>query len=161
MNKKKKKGGKQAIIRDVMGKGVTARKATKAVNAVFRLMTEALSFEESVEVPGVGTLEVVIQKGQPKRREQKIRNIATKEIEIYDVKFPGRRRVIKLKADPKLKLAVSSPLPAPPDAKFKLPVPPPPSAPPRPKPLSVTRPIPTILHTHRAGLQPSKPRRRL
>jgi len=90
----KKHGGKRSLIHDVMAKGFTARQAANAVNAVIRLMKEALSFEEPVEVPGIGTLEVVIQKGQPKRRAQKIRNIATKEIEIYDVKFPGRRRVI-------------------------------------------------------------------
>lgn len=112
MTQEKKKGGKRALIHDVMAKGFTTRKAAKAVDAVFQLMTEALSYHDSVEVPGVGTLEVMIQKGRPKRRSQRTRNISTKQIQVHDVNFPGRRRVVKLKADPNLKLAVSPP-PAP------------------------------------------------
>jgi nucleoid DNA-binding protein len=100
-------GGKRAIIRDVMAIGATARQASRAVNAVFGLMTEALSYHETVAVPGIGTLHVAIQKGTPKRRTQKTRNVATKQIQIREVNFPGRRRVVKLKPDPDLKLALS------------------------------------------------------
>lgn len=105
----KKHGGKRALARDLQAKGFTARKAAEAVDTVFQFMTEALSYHEPIEVPGVGKLEVVVQRGRPARRSQKSRNIGTKQIQVHDVDFPGRRRVIKLKPNPNLKLAVSPP----------------------------------------------------
>jgi len=63
-------GGKRRIVRDVMTRGFTQRKAAKAVDTVFRLMREALSCHEPVELPHIGTLEVRIRDGRPKKREQ-------------------------------------------------------------------------------------------
>ncbi len=142
----KNKGGKQAIINDVMAKGFSARKAKKAVDAVFALMTEALSYWESVDIPGVGTLQVKIQQGteMPKRRVQKTQNIQTKKIESRTITFPGWRRVMKLKPDPKLKLPAS---PVPPVAVQ------PPSSPDK---IPADRPLAKIGHAYRGGRQPLK-----
>ena len=109
--KRSQQSGKRALVKDLMAKGVPARRAAEAVNTVFHLMAEALYCHESVEVPGVGTLEVMLQRGKPARRSQKTRNIATKQIQVHNVAFPGRRRVIKLRPDPHLKLPASLPAP--------------------------------------------------
>ena len=140
-NKGKKHSGKRRIVKDVMSKGLSARKAGKAVDAVFDLMKQALSYHEPVEIPGIGELRVVTQKGCSRWRLQKTRNIADKQIETHIVKAPGRRRLVKLKPDPELKLPVDSvPVGLPAEA----------SAAPNP----TIRRIPTIAHTYRGGFRP-------
>lgn len=140
------KGGKRAIIRDVMAAGIPARKAAKAVNAVFDLMKEALSCHEAVEMPGLGTLRAVIHRGRPRRRLHRTRNITTKQVEVHDVVLPGRRRVIKLRPDPALKLPLS------------------PTPPLRVKPKAaldgapVSRRMNTVAHVYRGGAEPSHQR---
>ena len=44
--------GRAGLIRDLMEKGFSVRKAEKGVNAVFACMTAALRRGESVEIPG-------------------------------------------------------------------------------------------------------------
>lgn len=139
-------GGKRGLVKAVMAKGVSARKAAQAVNAAFNLMKQALSYHEPVEVPGIGTLEVLLQKGNSEWRVQKTRNISTKQLEVHDVIHPGRRRIIKL-TDPKLKLPVD-PTPA------RLPA----ETPTAPNP--TVRRSPIIAHTYRGGVLPWKPYRR-
>lgn len=141
------KGGKRAIIRDVMAAGFPARTSAKAVNAVFDFMKEALRYHEDVQMPGLGTLRAVIQRGRPRRRLQRTRNITTKQVEFHDVVLPGRRRVIKLTPDPDLKLPLSPtpPLPVKPKAALD-------GAP-------VSRRMPTVVaHVYRGGAEPSHQR---
>lgn len=95
---KKEKGGKSRIIKDVMAKGFTARRAEKAVNAVLNLMTLALKSGEPVEIPG-GTIQAKARKGTPRRKGQRFRNVHTKKIAYEVVRYPGARRVVKFTPD--------------------------------------------------------------
>jgi nucleoid DNA-binding protein len=106
---RKTKGGKSRIVKDLMAKGVTARKAEKAVNAVFDLMKEALQAGEPVAVPG-GTLQAKARKGKPRRKSQRFRTVSSKKIAFKFVRYPGARRVVKFTPDPDLDL---TPLPLP------------------------------------------------
>lgn len=150
MGQTTRKGGKRAIVKDVMAKGFSARKAAKAVNAVFDLMREALSYHEPVEMPGIGTLKVVVQKGKPRRRHQKTRKIATKQLQLHDIVLPGRRRVVKLRPDPNLKLPVDPVPPEPPEPVKST------STPGR---FRAARTIASIAHAYRGGIQPARPHR--
>jgi nucleoid DNA-binding protein len=109
MDDKKVKGGKGRIVNDVMAKGFSARKAAKAVNAVFDLMKFALWCGEPVEVPG-GVLQAKVRQGRERREWQRFRNVNTGKIKFAMVSQPGRRRVVKFKPDEKLDL---KPLPPP------------------------------------------------
>jgi nucleoid DNA-binding protein len=105
----KKKGGKSLIIKDIMAKGFTARKATKALNVVIEHMKLGLLRGEPVEVPG-GTLEPKIWMGRPQRKLQRFRNVKSKKIDFQYISYPGGRRVVKFTPD----LAVDlTPLPLP------------------------------------------------
>jgi nucleoid DNA-binding protein len=110
MNNKKKKGGRQVLISEVMAKGFTARKAREAVNAVIDCMKFALWCGEPVEITG-GALEVKIQQGKQRRKGQYFQNIQTGKLMLRPVRYPGRRRVVKFTPDRDLDL---TPLPAPP-----------------------------------------------
>jgi nucleoid DNA-binding protein len=145
MNEGNNLGGKRKIVKDVMAQGIPARKAAKAVSAAFDLMKQTLSFHEPVELPGIGTLEVVIHKGKSQRRLQKTRNIASKQIEHQVLTLPGRRRVVKLRPDPSLKL----PLSASPTSSG--------TPTPAPKRLATPAGMPAIAHAYRGGAQPAGP----
>jgi nucleoid DNA-binding protein len=110
---KRKKGGKNKIVKDVMAKGFKAREAEEAVNAVFSLMTSALQSGEPVEVPG-GTLQAKDRKGKPRREIQRFHHVNSKKITFKAVRYPGARRVVKVTPDPNLDLT-PLPLPEPPD----------------------------------------------
>jgi hypothetical protein len=99
------KGGKNHIIQDITKAGATVRQARKALNAVIDAWNLALSCWEDVEAPG-GILTVKVTKGTPHRKLQHLQNIQTKEHILYPVRYPGRRRVVKLRPDPKLDLTV-------------------------------------------------------
>lgn len=118
---KKKKGGKRAIISDVMAKGFTSRKAEQGVNAVLNIWEYALWCGDPVQVPG-GVLQAKFTLGAEAATLQRFQNIQTKEPMIRMVHTPGRRRVVKLRADPAL-IEILEPLPPPPPP---LPPPPPP-----------------------------------
>ena len=105
----KKKGGKSTIVKDLMDKGFTARKAEQAVNAVIRYMKLGLWWGEPVEVPG-GTIQAQVRKGTPRRQFQKFRNIQTENQDHRFVAYPGRRRVVKFTPDSNLDL---TPMPRP------------------------------------------------
>jgi nucleoid DNA-binding protein len=122
---KKKTLNKRDIIRAVRAKGFSARRSTKAVNAMIDVCKYALWCGEDVEVPG-GILQVKITRGTEWATLQRFQNIHTKEPMVRTVHTPGWRKVVKLKPDPKLVLALDPP-PAPPP-------PPPAPLPPPPKP---------------------------
>jgi nucleoid DNA-binding protein len=109
MTDKKKTGGKSVLVKDLMAKGFTARKAQKAVNAVFDCMKLGLWWGEPVEVPG-GTIQAKIRQGRPRRKLQRFQNVQTGKTAFRLVTFQGRRRVVKFKADEGLDL---TPPPAP------------------------------------------------
>ena len=110
---KKKKGGKSRIVKDIMGKGFTARKAEEAVNTVFSLMQLALQSGAPVEVPG-GTLQAKARKGKPRREVQRLRNVHNKKIALKLVRYPGAHRVVKFTPDLNLDLT-PPPLPESPE----------------------------------------------
>lgn len=108
----KKKRGKSALISDVRKKGFSARKAAKAVDAVFDAWKFALWCGEGVEVPG-GILQAKVTKGTERATLQWFQNIATKEAMARMVHAPGRRKVVKLQPDPELVLIPDPPPPPP------------------------------------------------
>lgn len=111
----KKKGGKHQIVKDIMAKGFTARKAEKALNAVIDHMKLGLWWGEPVETP-LGTLKAKVRSGKPRREHRhKFRNVNLVNgnrgmIDALPVNYPGRRRVVKFQPNPKLDL---TPLPQP------------------------------------------------
>jgi nucleoid DNA-binding protein len=105
----KKTGGKSRIVKDVMAKGFTGRKAEEAVAAVFTLMTLALQSGGAVEVPG-GTLQAKARKGKPRKKLQRFRSVHNKKIAFKIVRFPGGHRAVKFIPDSTLDL---TPLPLP------------------------------------------------
>jgi hypothetical protein len=107
---KKKSVDKRALIQVLRAKGFTTRKATQALNAIINAWTDALWCGEDVEVPG-GILQAKTTKGQEQTTLQAFQNISTKEPMLRTVQYPGRRRVVKLKPDPKLRLPVDPPPP--------------------------------------------------
>jgi nucleoid DNA-binding protein len=102
--------GKSGLIRELMAKGLSVRRAEKAVNAVFDCMTRAVRRGETVEIPG-GAIQAKIMNGEPRRAPQRFRDVRTGEITVKDVTYPGRRRVVKFRPDESLDL---TPLPVPP-----------------------------------------------
>lgn len=106
--------GKGRLIRDLMAKGFSVRRSTKAVNAVFDCMRQALARGETVEAPG-GLLRTQIRNG--KRHWEilkKRRNVNTGKIfKTRIVALPGRRRVIKFEPDVNLNLDHCAELPPP------------------------------------------------
>jgi hypothetical protein len=108
----KKKGGKSRIVKDVIAKGFTARKAEKAVNAVINSWRLALWYSEPVEIPG-GTIQSKLRRGRPHTKFRKFRNINTGKTDFAYISCPGRRRVVKFKPDLALDLTPLPPLPLP------------------------------------------------
>jgi nucleoid DNA-binding protein len=110
MKDKKKKGGKSVIVKDLMAKGLTARKAEKAVNVVFDQMTLALCRGEKVAIPG-GSIQAKPRKGKSRTEFHKFSNIQSNKPMYPLTSYPGGHRVVKFTPD--LDLDVSL-LPAPP-----------------------------------------------
>jgi nucleoid DNA-binding protein len=111
---KQKKRGKSVIIKDLMDKGLTARKATKAVDAVFNRIKFALWCGDEVPIPG-GTIQATIRQGRPRQEWlHRFQNVQTGKAMSKTVKYPGRRRVVKFKPDESLDLT-PPPLPPPPE----------------------------------------------
>jgi nucleoid DNA-binding protein len=102
--------GKSKLIRELMAKGFSVRKAEKAVNAIFSLMGRAVYRGEIVEIPG-GTIQPWGREGKPHGHWHRFRNIATGKIQFRYVKYPGERRVIKFKPDLSLDLTPPPPPP--------------------------------------------------
>jgi nucleoid DNA-binding protein len=110
----KEKGGKSVIIKDLMDKGLTARKATKAVDAVFDRIKFALWCGDEVPIPG-GTIQATIRRGRPRQEWlHRFKNVQTGKAMSKAVKYPGRRRVITFTPDETLDLT-PPPLPPPPE----------------------------------------------
>jgi nucleoid DNA-binding protein len=91
-------GGKSALIREVVKKGFSVRRAERGVNAVFDVITRALWRGESVETP-LGTLTVRRRKDQRRQELHTFRDIQTKKTSYKLVRYPGPHRTVKLKAD--------------------------------------------------------------
>jgi nucleoid DNA-binding protein len=106
----KKKTAKSLLVEEVMAKGFTSRKATKAVNAVFDRMKFALQCGDEVPIPG-GTVQAQIRNGKPRRKFQRFQNVNTGKRAYKLIKYPGRHRVVKFTPDESLDL---TPLPVPP-----------------------------------------------
>jgi hypothetical protein len=112
----KKKGGKHQVVKDIMAKGFTARKAEKALKAVIDHMKLGLWWGEPVETP-LGTLKAKVRRGKPWRENRhKFRNVNLGNVnrgmtDARPVDYPGRRRVVKFQPNPMLDL---TPLPQPP-----------------------------------------------
>jgi nucleoid DNA-binding protein len=102
--------GKSGLILELIAKGLSVRKAEKAVNAVFDCMSWAVRRGETVEIPG-GTIQAKIMNGKPRRASQRFRDVRTGKIAVKVVHYPGRRRVVKFRPDERLDL---TPLPVPP-----------------------------------------------
>jgi nucleoid DNA-binding protein len=102
--------GRARLVRELMAKGLSMRKAEKAVNAVFERMTWALRRGEIVEIPG-GWIQLKWYGGKPRREWHGFRNVNTGKLGHTIVTYRGRRRVVKFKPD--LKLDLTRP-PAPP-----------------------------------------------
>ena len=102
--------GKSKLIRELMDKGLSVRKAEKAVNAVFDCMAKAVRRGETVEIPG-GTIQAKIRNNQPRRQWTRLRNVRTGKIASRIINYPGPRRMVRFEPDHTLDL---SPLPAPP-----------------------------------------------
>jgi nucleoid DNA-binding protein len=102
--------GKSGLIRELIAKGLSVRKAEQAVNAVFDCVTRAAWRGEAVEIPG-GTIKTQIMNGKPRRLSQRFQDVRTREIAVQVVDYPGRRRVVKFRPDESLDL---TPLPVPP-----------------------------------------------
>ena len=90
--------GKSRLIRELMAKGISVRKAEKAVNAVFDCMARAVRRGEDAEIPG-GRIQAKMRKGQPRRKWQRFVNVHTGKITFKMVSFRGRRRVIQFKPE--------------------------------------------------------------
>ena len=100
--------GKSGLIRELIAKGLSVRKAEQAVNAVFDCVTRAVWRGEAVEIPG-GTIKTQIMNGTPRRASQRFQDVRTRKIAVQEVHYPGRRRVVKFRPDESLDL---TPLPA-------------------------------------------------
>jgi hypothetical protein len=109
---KKKKGGKSGIVKDVIAKGFTARKAEEAVNAVFNSWRFALRCGEPVEIPG-GTIISKIRAGRPRTKSQRFTNVNTRKIDFKIIRYPGRHKVVKFIPDLALDLTPPAPPPIP------------------------------------------------
>jgi nucleoid DNA-binding protein len=90
------KGGKSAIIRDVVAKGYSFRKAEKAVDAVFNAMFDALSVGETVITP-IGKLTPKRRKRTKRRVFQRSVDIATRKPAYRIARFQGAYTTIVLK----------------------------------------------------------------
>ena len=104
------KTGRSGLVRELMEKGMSVRKAEKAVNAVFAVMARSIRRGEEVETP----LGMFLVKGQEGERRQEIhafRNVNTGQNDLAFVVYRGRRRVVKLQPNENLDL---TPLPVPP-----------------------------------------------
>ncbi len=128
--KTKKNVDKRALVQVLRDKGLSARKATQALNTILDAWKHALWCGEEVEVPG-GILQAKITKGREQATLQLFQNISSKEPLLRMVRYPGRRRVVKLIPDPNLHLPLDPPPPPPPLPS--LPPLPPPPPPPKPE----------------------------
>jgi nucleoid DNA-binding protein len=104
------KQGKSRLIRELLAKGLSVRRAEKAVNVVFDIMAKAVRRGELVEIPG-GSMQAKTMNGKARSRMQRFRNVQTDEINFRIVRYPGRRRVVRFRPDETLDL---TPLPEPP-----------------------------------------------
>jgi hypothetical protein len=112
MKNTRKKAGKDVLVKAAMAKGFTARKATKAVNAVVDLMKFALWCGEPVEIPG-GTIQANMWQGKPRGELHKFVNVQTGKVGYKMVKYPGRHSVIKFTPDESLDFTPPPVLPPP------------------------------------------------
>jgi len=87
--------GKSGLIKELMAKGFSARKAEKAVNAFFECIKAGLWRGEVVELP-VGKLVLRIRNGQRPRVWQRSRNVQTGKIKFGIRRMPGPHKVVKL-----------------------------------------------------------------
>ena len=102
--------GRARLVRELMAKGFSVRKAEKTVNAVFDRMIAALRRGERVELP-VGWIQAKLREGKPRTQVKRLSNIHTRKTRLVIARYAGRRRVVTFKPDESLDL---TPLPTPP-----------------------------------------------
>jgi nucleoid DNA-binding protein len=102
------KSGKSGLIRMLMAeKGLSKRRAERAVNALFARMTAALRRGELVDIPG-GTIVSAPPQGKPRRKWKRLRNVNSGE-PAYRVITYGERKRIRFRPDCNLDLAPPAP----------------------------------------------------
>jgi nucleoid DNA-binding protein len=101
--------GRSGLIRELVDKGYSLRKAAKLVNAVFDTMTDALKRGEQVEIPG-GSIQVEDREGKARLELNHVfQDLETGEPVTRPVRYKGKRKIVKFVSDESLDL---SPLPA-------------------------------------------------
>jgi nucleoid DNA-binding protein len=101
-------GGRSLPVQELVGKGISVRKAQKAVNAVFDGMISALYRGEEVEIPG-GTLHTERRPEKARREFHRFRHPKTKKVLCKLTRYKGSRRVVKFTADEMLDLTPPPP----------------------------------------------------
>ena len=105
---------KKDFVQIVQEKGIAARKAKKAVNAVFQVMADGLRRGELVEIPG-GVLRTVVKNLKRRSSSRMIHNVNKNRKEYRIIEYPGgRRRVIQFLRDRSIDLEPPVPAPPPP-----------------------------------------------
>ncbi len=94
------KKGKSRLIRELMDRGFSARRAERAVNAVFRLLGDAVARGETVEVPG-GWIEARNASARSRRELRRFTHRSTGK-QFYRLVIYGSRRRIRFRPNPAL-----------------------------------------------------------
>lgn len=101
-------GGRSLLVQELVAKGISVRKARKAVNAVFDVMTSALCRGEEVEIPG-GAVQVERRQGETRQELHRFRHPKTGKIVHKQTRYKGTRNVVKFTPDEMLDLTPPPP----------------------------------------------------
>lgn len=96
------------MVQELVAKGISVRKARKAVNAVFDVMTSALCRGEEVEIPG-GAVQVERRQGETRQELHRFRHPKTGKIVHKQTRYKGTRNVVKFTPDEMLDLTPPPP----------------------------------------------------
>ena len=94
--------GKSGLIRQLINKGFSARKAEKAVNAVFDVLSTAIASGQIVELPG-GSVQAIATKAKPRQELHWFTHGGSGKRFYRFVQY-GHRKVIYFRPDPALQL---------------------------------------------------------
>jgi len=104
--------GRSGLIRALLAKGYSFRRAAKLVNAVFDTMVQGLRRGERVEIPG-GSIQVAERKAKPRLElHHKFEDLRTGPA-FRAVKYRGKRKIVKFRPDEALDLSPLPPSPRP------------------------------------------------
>jgi nucleoid DNA-binding protein len=93
--------GRARLVRELMAKGFSVRKAEKTVNAVFDRMIAALRRGERVELP-VGWIQAKLREGKPRTQVKRLSNIHTRKTRLVIARYagPAARRHLQAGREP-------------------------------------------------------------